>query len=195
MATKKEPQLVDKGPALERAGLVHRLSKPDGPGPHPTVVMLHGRSGNEDVMWIFARLVPDDWLILAPRGIRSDPAGGYAWHPRHRDEWPSAAMFSEAASSVVAFVKALPELYGADPGRIYLMGFSQGAATAYAMAMSHPGLVQGIAGLVGFVPVESDAAIETAALKGLPIFMAVGKKDTLRADVANGRGRPGLSRV
>jgi predicted esterase len=45
--------------------------------------------------------------------------------------------------------------------------------------MSFPGLVQGIAGLVGFVPVESDAAVETRALKRLPIFMAVGKEDTL----------------
>jgi phospholipase/carboxylesterase len=141
--------------------------------------MLHGRSGNEDVMWIFARLVPDNWLIVAPRGVKKDPAGGYAWHPRQPDEWPAASMFSEAVSGVVKFVEALPDLYGADPGRIYLMGFSQGAATAYATAMSHPGLVQGIAGLVGFVPVESDAAIETTALKGLPIFMAVGKEDAL----------------
>jgi hypothetical protein len=37
--------------------------------------------------------------------------------------------------------------------------------------MSFPGLVQGIAGLVGFVPVESDAAVETRALKRLPIFI------------------------
>lgn len=179
MATKKEPKLVDKGPACSKAGLVHRVSEPDTPGPHPSVVMLHGRSGNEDVMWIFARLVPDNWLILSPRGLKEDPAGGYAWHPRHRDEWPSATMFSEAVSSVVTFIEALPDLYAADPERIYLMGFSQGAATAYATAMSHPGLVQGIAGLVGFVPVESNAAVETRALKGLPIFMAVGKEDTL----------------
>jgi phospholipase/carboxylesterase len=43
--------------------------------------------------------------------------------------------------------------------------------------MGHPGLVQGIAGLVGFVPVECDAAVETAVLENLPIFMAAGRTD------------------
>jgi phospholipase/carboxylesterase len=139
--------------------------------------MLHGRSGNEDAMWIFARQLPKNWLILAPRGIKPDPAGGYAWHPRQRDEWPPLSTFDEAVAAVTHFIEGLVTVYDADPARIYLMGFSQGAATSYATAMKDPGLVQGIAGLVGFVPVESDAAVETAALAGLPIFMAVGKND------------------
>jgi phospholipase/carboxylesterase len=165
-------------PPADAAGLIHRRWLPAGPaGPRPAVVMLHGRSGDEDVMWIFARTLPKEWLVVAPRGIKPDPAGGYAWHPRARDVWPSLAMFAEAAAAVAAFIRALPDLYGADPERIYLMGFSQGAATAYAVAMSYPGLVAGVAGLVGFVPSECGAAAETAALKGLPIFMAVGTED------------------
>ena len=54
----------------------------------------------------------------------------------------------------------------------------QGAATSYATAMKHPGLVQGIAGLVGFVPGDCGRMAETAVLRDLPIFMAVGKQDT-----------------
>ena len=143
----------------------------------PTVVMLHGRSGDENAMWIFARVLSEEWLVVSPRGIKADPGSGYAWHPRERDEWPPLSRFDDAVTAVVGFIQALPELYDADPDHIYLMGFSQGAATAYATAMRHPGLVQGIAGLVGFVPVECDAAVETKVLKGLPIFMAVGKED------------------
>jgi len=170
-------RLVTRGRALETAGLVHRVTIPDRPGPHPTVILLHGRSGDENAMWIFSQTLPQDWLVVAPRGIKADPGGGYAWHPRQRDEWPPLSKFDEAVSAVVHFIEALPALYGADPAQIYLMGFSQGAATAYAVAMRHPGLVKGIAGLVGFVPVEVDAAVETRVLKGLPIFMAVGKTD------------------
>ncbi|MFQ5398315.1 MAG: alpha/beta hydrolase [Anaerolineae bacterium] len=175
----KSPQLISEGPAVTAAGLVHRVWQPAAPGPHPTVVMLHGRSGNEDVMWIFARTAPETWLMVAPRGIKRDPRGGYAWHPRGRDEWPALHQFDDAVAAVVRFIRALPPLYGADPARIYLMGFSQGAATAYATALRHPGLVQGIAGLVGFVPVECDAALETAPLQGLPLFMAAGRNDPL----------------
>jgi phospholipase/carboxylesterase len=128
-------------------------------------------------MWVFASTIPADWLILAPRGIRQDPAGGYAWHPRQRDEWPPLDTFNAAVTAITRFIRALPEAYNADPDQVYLMGFSQGAAAAYATAMRHPGIMSGIAGLVGFVPVQCEAAVETAALKGLPIFMAVGKED------------------
>jgi phospholipase/carboxylesterase len=171
------PLLVNSGPALTNSGLVHRVAKPEARRPFPTVIMLHGRSGDEDAMWIFGRALPAGWLVVSPRGIKPDPEGGYAWHPRQRDEWPPLPMFDEAVQAVSHFIEALPELYGADPRRIFLMGFSQGAATAYATAMRHPGLVKGIAGLVGFVPVECDAAVETEVLRGLPIYAAVGKED------------------
>jgi phospholipase/carboxylesterase len=177
MIENPDARLVQDGPGLALAGLVHRVEEPSMPGPHPTIVMLHGRSGDENVMWVFARTVPRDWLRVAPRAIKPDPEGGYTWHPRKRDEWPSRVMFDEAVAAVVKLVRALPELYHADPERLYLMGFSQGAATAYAAALQHPGLVRGIAGLVGFMPTGGEAVLSAAPLAGLPVFMAVGKRD------------------
>ena len=176
---RRQPRLVSQGSILALTGLVHRVREPDGAGPHPTVVMLHGRSGTEDAMWVFARALPKEWLVVAPRGIKPDPGGGYAWHPRQRDEWPSLEMFAPAAEAVIRFIRALPGVYNAAQNRVFLMGFSQGAATAYATAMQQPDLVKGIAGLVGFVPVACEEAIDTLALLDLPIFMAVGKEDPL----------------
>lgn len=172
-----EPRLIDSGAAVERARLVHRVQQPSGEGPHPTVLMLHGRSGTEDVMWIFGRAVPDGWLRVAPRAIKKDPAGGYSWRIREKGEWPTLAEFDVPVGAVVDFIHTLPDLYGADLENLYLMGFSQGAATAYAVAMHHPELVQGIAGLVGFLPMECDDVITAGALEEMPIFMAVGKED------------------
>jgi phospholipase/carboxylesterase len=139
--------------------------------------MLHGRSGTEDVMWIFRRALPKNWLVVAPRAIKDDPAGGYAWHPRHRDEWPALVMFEEAVAAVARFIEALPELYGADPEQVYLMGFSQGAAAAIAVAMRRPGLARGIAALVGFAPEDCESEVGPGSLTGLPVFMAVGAED------------------
>lgn len=171
-----EPQLVTDGPAGERAGIVHRVYQPLSPGPHPTVIMLHGRAGNEDVMWVFARTLPPGWLLIAPRALKPD-GEGYSWHPRLPHTWPPLIEFDAATDSVTRLIHSLPALYQADPQRIYLMGFSQGAALSYAVAMRHPGLVQGIAGLVGFVPTDTESAVETQALRHLPIFMAVGRQD------------------
>lgn len=173
-----EPLLISEGPGYEASGLVHRVKQPAATGPHPTVMMIHGRAGNEEVMWVFARALPPSWLVVAPRAIQVDPDdGGYSWHPRQADEWPSLPMFDEGVAAVHRFIHALPDLYQADLERVYLMGFSQGAAVAYATALRHPGLVKGIAGLVGFVPTETDAAVANAPLEGLPVFMAAGRED------------------
>jgi len=159
--------------------LLHRARQPASPGPHRACVLLHGRSGDENVMWVFARTLPEDWLLVAPRAIKPDPDGGFAWHPRQPHEWPSLPMFAEAVSAVVQFIQDLPALYNADPQHIYLMGFSQGAATAYATALLHPGLIHGVAGLVGFVPAETEGLVTTQPLAARPVFMAVGRQDPL----------------
>lgn len=175
--TRSEPDLVTDGDALARAGLVHRVAAPQGDGPHPTVVMIHGRSGTEDVMWVFSRSVPRDWLLVAPRAIKEDPQGNYSWRLRQEDEWPTLAQFDEAVDVALEFIQALPELYGADLDHLYLMGFSQGAALAFAIAMRHPQLVRGVAALVGFLPMECDDLVAAGALDRMPVLMLVGKQD------------------
>jgi phospholipase/carboxylesterase len=173
------PVSVSDGYAVAASGLIHRVWEPSSPGPHKSIVMLHGRSGNEDVMWIFAKTAPPDWLLVAPRGIHSDRAGGYIWLPRAKDEWPTLSQFDDAVTAVSQFINTLPELYEADPKQIYLMGFSQGAAVSYATAIHHPDLIAGVASLVGFIPVDCGPSLEISPLKSLPIFMANGKRDPL----------------
>ncbi len=178
MASTQEPLTVRTGPALLAAGLVHNVLVPQAPGPYPTVVMLHGRFGNEEVMWIFRRTIPQNWLIVAPRAPLSDPNGGYSWYQQGYGEWPPISAFDDAVESVVRFMGALPALYNADAERTYLMGFSQGAAVSYCTAIRHPGLARGIAGLVSFAP-TSDGTDITDGMAELPVFMAVGREDKI----------------
>lgn len=185
MSAQSPPRLVADGPALAATGLVHRVRQPTTPGPHPAIVLLHGRSGDEDVMWLLDRALPPGCLVVAPRAILADPAGGYAWHPRRPHEWPSVPMFDQAVAAVTQFVRALPFEYAADPDRIFLMGFSQGAATALATALQHPGLVRGVVALVGFMPTGVDPLQALVALGGLPVFVAAGQRDdVIPLDVA-----------
>lgn len=178
MVTRQEPLAVRSGPALLAAGLVHNVQVPQTPGPYPTVVMLHGRFGNEEVMWIFRRTIPHSWLVVAPRAPLGDPNGGYSWYKQAYGEWPPRPAFDEAVERVVQFINALPALYNADAERIYLMGFSQGAAVSYCTALRHPGLVRGIAGLVSFAPADDGSDI-TGGMAELPVFMAVGRQDKI----------------
>lgn len=169
-----KPILVDDNTAV----LPHRVLKPETSGPHPTVVMIHGYLGNEDVMWIFRQMLPQDWLVVAPRAIVKDGEDSFSWHPRQQDEWPTLGEFDTAVDQLINFINTLPERYDADLSQIYLMGFSQGAATAFALAIREPARFQAIASLVGFMPRQIEDAIDNVRLADLPVFMAVGIEDT-----------------
>lgn len=173
----QKPPLMDAGPEYEQTGLVHRVRIPAGNGPHPTVVMLHGYLGDENVMWAFEKTVPEHWLKLAPRAILAYGTG-YSWHERPPQfVLPQWAQYAPPVTRLHRFLTALPEIYDADAQQIYLMGFSQGAALSYATAVAHPGLVQGIAGLVGFMPAGIEKHLPGAPLLHMPIFIAVGTQD------------------
>jgi predicted esterase len=174
----EQTSLVDGGPALESCGLVHRVRQPMMAGPHPTIVMLHGLGGSESSTWLLGSALPRDWLVVAPRGIARVPAGGRAWYERRGDEWPALEDFEPAVTAVAGFVAALPGMYAADPDRLFFMGFSQGAATAFAVAVAQRSLVSGVVSIVGFAPKGCSTA-DLASLQDLPVFMAAGIRDTL----------------
>ena len=170
------PQLIQSGPEFYETGLAFRYAMPSGPGPYPTAVLLHGRLGNEDVMWLFRRVVPRPWLVVAPRAIVPEGTSGFSWHAQPRGQWPELAAFDPAVDALSRFLNALPRLYNADPDRLYLIGFSQGAAVAFAAALRRPTIARGIAGMVGFVPRVAPEAV-AGRLSGLPVFMAAGEQD------------------
>ena len=172
-----QPRLVDDGIALTKSGLVHRVWEPDSDSPRPTIVMNHGRSGTEDVTWVFARTLPKEWLIVTPRALYADHRGGFSWDVRPAGEWPTVEAFDPAIDAFSHFINSLPHLYNADLNQMFLLGFSQGAALSYSYAMRHPEKVQGIAGLVGLMP---EGVLDEPALSNLqdvPVMMAVGRKD------------------
>lgn len=191
---KDKPFLVDRGLALAQTGLVHRVLLPDPSGPHPTAVLLHGYWGNEDAMWVFARSLPPHWLIVAPRGIAQEGNGRYSWQPRAPQEWPTLDQFDTAVSAITQFIHALPGLYNADLRQIHVMGFSQGAAAALATAVHHPGWIQAIASLVGFMPTLAQRTLPPNILQDLPVFMAAGTQDE-RVPLATARASAKAARA
>lgn len=83
--------------------------------------------------------------------------------------------------------------------RIFLAGFSQGGAIAYATALTHGARLAGVVALSTYLPTPDLLESEgTAANAGLPIFAAHGTEDDVvglglgsRArDLVSGRGHP-----
>jgi phospholipase/carboxylesterase len=164
---------------LKKIGdIVLRERFPQGEGPHKLLILLHGWTGDENSMWIFISRIPEDYLVIAPRGLWRTPLGGYGWrkngsadHSRALDFQPAIDVLSELISSL--------EYPGIEDQKFSLMGFSEGAALSFTMALKYPERFEKLAGLSGFLPSDLAAGVNAGLLNGKKIFVAHGRKDEL----------------
>lgn len=158
--------------------LIVRLRTPNQDSEYPVLLLLHGWTGDENSMWVFESRLPQDNIIIAPRGIFPSPLGGYGWRKSNGDRWPNMDDFTPAINSINELISKI-ELVQADFSCLYLVGFSQGAALAYAFSIEYPDRVSAIAALSGFLPKDVESTIENSNLNGLPIYITHGSQDEL----------------
>ncbi len=155
-----------------RGELTYRLQRP-GPRGGPPVIMLHGLTGDEDVMWLLTSAFPSQGLIASPRGLFPLEVGGFSWV---RPEVPGGGGFADFQGAVVAVMELLVHLserFSLPARDFVLMGFSQGAALALAIARSgfRPA---GVATLAGYLPEGGLKNVE-----GLPVYWGHGSQDEM----------------
>jgi phospholipase/carboxylesterase len=155
-----------------------RVRVPERPGPHRLILMLHGWTGNEDVMWVFASRLPGDACLVSPRGLYPAQGSGYSWHSDHSRAWVDIEDFRPAMEALWQMLtpQNFPDV---DVSKIGLVGFSQGAALAYSLALTSPERVKCLAGLAGFMPGHVEKLAERQPLKGKPVFVAHGERDEI----------------
>ncbi len=166
--------------SIEIEDWVIRYRLPPGRGPHPVIWLFHGWTGDEDSMWIFAARLPENYLLLAPRGLHPTPLGGFSWHPlKEGKSWPEVDDFRPAVEKIIALIDHWPAFPAADFSQMRLAGFSQGGALAYAFTLLHPKRVASLAGLASFLPEGAATHLEGHPLHGLPVYISHGTQDKL----------------
>ncbi len=158
---------------------VLRIRRSDLAALPPVIFLLHGWTGDENAMWIFASKLPQDYLLIAPRAPHPAPRGGYSWHERAGEDWPSVDDFRPAVAALLDLIESWPDSIPADFSNLRLAGFSQGAALAYSVALLHPGRVRALAALAGFLPNGAAAFLDDFPLKDKPIYISHGTNDKL----------------
>jgi phospholipase/carboxylesterase len=144
----------------------------------PMLILLHGLTGDEDAMWVFTRKLLHHFILVAPRGLFSSPLGGYSWHSHDLNTWPSVDDFSPAVDKILSVIKP-GYVENGDFSKFYLLGFSQGAALAYTLALFYPEKIASFAGLSGFLPDYDESLILKKPLNGISGYIAHGIKDSL----------------
>lgn len=135
------------------------LFVPDGDGPFPLVIAMHGYGGDKSSMMKLCRRIGESrYAFAALQGPHQhvvypeqrDQALKYAfgWASNYRfDE--SLAMHRDAIGNVFRDVADDPRI---DSGRAFLLAFSQAVAFNFRVALADPGRVRGIVGICGGVP-------------------------------------------
>jgi phospholipase/carboxylesterase len=164
--------------------LLYTAHVPQGKGPHPTVVLLHGWGASaHDLIGLAPILHRGEALVLCPQGPLAFQAGpgavGYGWFPLMQGRPPDPEAVEEALALLGRFLDAAHERYPIDPARRVMAGFSQGGFMAYQLALRDPERYAGLLAMSSWLPAE--------VARGIPRLPAHAELPTL---VVHGSGDP-----
>lgn len=169
-------KIFDETRIINTGGWTARIRPPSGIWNGRVILLLHGWTGDENTMWIFARKIPVSSWIVAPRGPLNCPDGGFAWALPQNGKHPDITQFQTYTKDLVGLLTSVvPE--SANGYRLDIAGFSQGAAMTYSMCLETEPVK--IAPLAGYLPHGFEALLGTRTLKGLSIFIAHNPDDSI----------------
>lgn len=175
----------------QQLSLTHLVRSPQPPVEHPPLlVLLHGYGSNERDLFGLASYVDPRFLVVSVRAPQLVMQGAFGWF---QINWTNTGISidrtaaEQARDQIIQFVEEAAAAYGADPERIYLLGFSQGAIMSAAVALARPNLVAGAVLMSGSVTddVVPDT-LDRRALEGKPFLVVHGLYDQV-LPIRNGR--------
>ena len=179
--TAHEPQL----------SLTYLLRRPiQADAPPPLLIMLHGVGSHEGDLFGLAPYLDDRFMIVSARAPVVLPQGGFGWYPVRftpQGAIPDIQGAAETQQKLSAFIAEAPAALGADPARVILLGFSQGAIMSLNTMLTAPELIAGVAAMSGrllFALQPTWTAPER--LTGFPVLVVHGLYDTV-LPIADGR--------
>jgi phospholipase/carboxylesterase len=175
---------------LERLPSPEEKSKPEK---RPTLVLLHGRGSHMGDLQGLRGVLPPTGALITPQAPHPGAAwgygGGWAWYRYLGDGRAEVASLEESLRELEGFLGLLPELLGSRAQPLVLGGFSQGGTTSLAYALRHPGSVDAVVNLSGFLLPQEDLGVGPEALGSTPLFWGHGTDDPAVPHALARRGR------
>ena len=163
----------------------------------PLIVLLHGRGSHKgDLMGLRPQL-PEAAIVATPQApFPGAPWGygdGWAWYRFLGATTPDPETFETGQRALEAFLRELPSRLPVRPGPVVLGGFSQGATTALAYALRHPGELAGVLIFSGFLASHPSVRAAPETVGGLRVFWGHGPDDPMSPFADGQQGRAALA--
>ncbi len=164
--------------------LVQLPAKPNATS--PVVILLHGYGSNEQDLFELKSIFPTDFIVIAARAPYTVGLGAYQWFEIGAVSSDKTAQVTNSSKLITTFIAQILNKYHTT-GKVYLVGFSQGAMMSYQAGLTNPDKIAGIAVLSGkLFPSLKHEVSKSSALKELKIFISHGTADN-RIPFAEGK--------
>ena len=165
--------------------LAHTIYEPNGEGPFPTILTLHGRGANAfDLLGLAPHICGGKFLILCPQGPLETPVApdimGYAWYPMSLGGPPDVAAILSSRQKLQNFLDESLQRYPIDAKKLVVLGFSQGGVMAYSLALENPERFAALVVLSSWLPRELEAQLSiNESVQSLPTLVQHGTQDPM----------------
>lgn len=155
--------------------------RPAAVKPSRLLLLLHGYTGDENSMWVFAKDLPRHYWMVAPRAPHPSEMTGYSWRPLQPGTFgrPSLEELIPQAGALIRLVDEYQASAGIEAPDFDVMGFSQGGAISNVLAFLYPQRVRKMGVLAGFVPSGLDVYARNHPLEGKRVFVTHGTRDDM----------------
>ena len=165
--------------------LTHTIYEPNGNGPFPTILTLHGRGANAlDLLGLAPSICGGKFLVICPQGPLETPVApdtmGYAWYPMSLGGPPDVTAILSSQQKLQDFLDESLRRYPIDAKKLVVLGFSQGGVMAYSLALPNPEPFAALVVLSSWLPVELAAQLTRKdSVRSLPVLVQHGTQDNM----------------
>jgi len=163
--------------------LAHAIYEPNGEGPFPTILTLHGRGANAfDLLGLAPHICGGKFLVICPQGPLETPIApdtmGYSWYPMSLGGPPDVTAILLARQRLQNFLDESLRRYPIDRKKLVVLGFSQGGVMAYSLALANPERFAALVVLSSWLPRELEAQLQIKeSVQSLPTLVQHGTQD------------------
>ena len=166
-------------------GLRYLMVHPDDYQPerdYPLVVMLHGFGTHMgDLAGLAPAIDKQGYIYACPNAPLSFEFGpgtkGYGWTEPRNADGPEGV--ERTVALLEGFFAEVMDQYRVAPGRVILVGFSQGGIMTYRCGLGKPEVFAGLVALSSTISDVEDIRARLPATRSQPLFIAHGINDPL----------------
>lgn len=143
------PALADcadrAGPCEVPMGEYH-IALPDGEGPFPALVMLHGAGGRGEGMvnMLAAAVTARGYAVIGPQGVRREGRSGSTWSFR-----PTDTPLRDEPAFITQVLSDATQVHNIDRDAVLIAGFSIGGSMTSYLACAAPDIARAYAPVAG----------------------------------------------